>query len=143
MRITGTLRCPRPRHIVRWKGNALAGPFAIRRIDAGDRFAVRRVDPSSRFHLQVRSGQHAADEADDSAAFEAWVVRQAAAASVGADARLTLQLRGVRPGLAIGDRLELAEASGDPIDVDLRVAAVTFDWPEQRTVITCVEGAGP
>jgi len=73
VRVTATLRSPRPMEATRWRGNPFAGVSATRVLDAGGAFGRRRVDASSVFAADVAAGLRDADVADDSAALRAWL----------------------------------------------------------------------
>lgn len=135
LRITGTLRCPIDRQLVRWRGNPFAGPFDSVQQDVGRRFDIRRVDSSSRFYQSVNAGLISADQADGTAALEAWGIDQLKRHPAN-DHRLRLTLSTLMLGLRIGDRIELPPSFDAAHQQHARITALQWHWPKQLTQLT-------
>ncbi|MEX0886048.1 MAG: DUF5309 family protein [Phycisphaeraceae bacterium] len=108
VRVTASLTCPRPVERVRWRGNPFAGGVARRELDVRQAYHFRRVDAGSIHHDAVRASELAADEVDQGAAMERWLVDRMREADVGATeptGRGRLTLGGSWAMLRVGDRL--------------------------------------
>lgn len=110
LRVTASLRNPRPVRISRWMGNPFEAVCRQRVLHTGEAFSFRRVHESSVHHALVRSGQCRADEVDDRAAMEKWLVEQIRRvrwAGGGGRGRGKLTTGRCWPLLRIGDRIRL------------------------------------
>ena len=105
LRVTATLRAQQVVETSRWRGNPFAATLATPlRMSTGSAFGFRRVHPSSVQHAAVRLGHLDADERDDTAPLERWLVeRMRGPASPEAEGDVTLP--GLHPAVRPGDRL--------------------------------------
>ncbi len=109
VRVTASLRSPQPVEARRWEGNAFAGVVASVELNLRDAFRVARIDAGSIHHARVRSGKLLADEADDTAALQAWLLgRMERGQTRPGTSQRSLTLCGAWPLLQIGDRLDHA-----------------------------------
>ncbi|NBC10751.1 MAG: hypothetical protein GVY24_03330 [Planctomycetes bacterium] len=74
VRVTATLRSPRPFEATRWAGNPFAGVAETRVLEAGAAFGKRWLDASSVFAADVAAGAREAEVVDDTAALRAWLM---------------------------------------------------------------------
>lgn len=140
VRVTATLQSPTPVTCVRWIGNPFAGKYHTRRLDTGQLFGWRRVDEASRYHSAIRSGQMAADEADDRTALESWLARQASPSPHPTN-EIVVTTSKCLDSLRVGDQLTIA---GDtrltaPWPV---LSAITHDWTRGASQITWPTAGG-
>jgi hypothetical protein len=141
IRVTASLQSPVPVRATRWLGNPFLGVEQERAFDLRPLFRFRRVAATSIHFSDVVSGGLVADQADDTGAMNAWLIRRMHQEDRGNKVgRARLSLAGAWPLLRIGDRL--VDAGGSGIDVsgdaqaivsrDAVVDSVRCQWSDGR-----------
>ena len=108
VRITASLRSPIPVEVLRWSGNPFAGTNPAKVFDLGDAFRFQRVAPGSIHFTSIQSGTIKADEINQTATMNNWLINRQRRADELVDdeaGKATLKLSGTWPLLRIGDRL--------------------------------------
>ncbi len=143
VRVTASLRSPRPVTLRRWQGNPFGRAAEARVLSVGSMFAFRSVTPGSVHNASVRTGTLSADERDDQPAMWDWLLRQMAMGERDREhdeERVTLT--GAQVMWRPGDRWhELASGR------IWRVTQVKCDWPggevSAKSGAQAIRTAGP
>jgi len=121
VRVTASLRSPRPVAERRWRGNPFAGQQSPRVFDLSDTFRFQRVAQQSIHRAAIDAGTLDAAEVNQRDELRRWLIDRMERAAViededEADGEATLILNGAWPMLRIGD--QLMNAGGEATRLD-------------------------
>jgi len=125
VRVTASLRSPVPVEVLRWSGNPFAGTSPTKVFDLGNAFRFQRVAPESIHSAGILSGTLKADQIDQTATMNNWLINRQRRADVFVDneaGKATLKLSGIWPLLRIGD--QWINTSGSGFDASGRAEAI-------------------